>query len=84
LVLQENGRILVAGTSGAAGFRFAVVRYTAQGRLDQSFGVGGITLTGIGGGSLASGIGLQSTGRIVVGGTVAGPRADVALAGYLP
>jgi len=45
VVLQPDGRILVAGSSGAFQFRVALARYAADGTLDPSFGTGGVVLT---------------------------------------
>jgi len=83
LILQENGRILLAGTKDFA--KLALVRYTTQGTLDQSFGTGGIVFTKISWSTVANGIALQSSGRIVVGGSCGGAGGrDVVLVGYLP
>jgi uncharacterized delta-60 repeat protein len=43
VVVQPDGNVTVAGTSGSApaGTAFAVVRYTATGSLDTAFGSGG-------------------------------------------
>ena len=50
LVLQTDGKIVVAGRSGPFGgknvpYDFAVVRYNSDGTLDHRFGVGGKVLT---------------------------------------
>jgi uncharacterized delta-60 repeat protein len=43
LALEPNGNIVVAGTvSSGTGMKLALVRYTASGLLDTSFGPGGI------------------------------------------
>jgi uncharacterized delta-60 repeat protein len=43
LALEPNGDIVVAGTVGSStGIKLALVRYTASGLLDTSFGPGGI------------------------------------------
>jgi len=47
---------------------FALVRYNADGSLDTSFGTGGIVTTPIGIIDLASALGIQSDGKIVVAG----------------
>src|SRR5439155_20565449 len=52
LVLQEDGKIVVAGLSSDSRNRsFAVVRYNPDGSLDTSFGTGGQVTTAINAGS---------------------------------
>ncbi|PLS76279.1 MAG: hypothetical protein CYG61_02995, partial [Actinobacteria bacterium] len=77
LVLQPDGRIVVAGLSVVVGtsledlaLDFAVVRYNANGSLDTSFGGDGKVTTDIGTGTTdeATGVALQPDGRIVVAG----------------
>lgn len=75
VVVQPNGKILVAGTVDQSGNRnFAVARYQNNGSLDSSFGTAGKVVINFDlGGNLAdvvSGLALQSDGRIVVVGTV--------------
>jgi len=46
LAIQSDGRIVVGGTSdGVGGDDFTMVRYTPDGNLDPSFGIGGIVQT---------------------------------------
>lgn len=48
--LQADGQVLAAGVSNAAGtYDFALVRYTAAGALDPSFGDGGVVTVDFGG-----------------------------------
>lgn len=47
---------------------FAVARYNMDGSLDTSFGTGGVVITDLPQRSLLTSIGLQSDGKIVVGG----------------
>lgn len=50
IVLQDDGRIIVAGhsyTGPTDGIDFALARYTADGVLDASFGTGGTVVTPI-------------------------------------
>jgi uncharacterized delta-60 repeat protein len=73
LVIQPDGKIVVAGTATVAGLqRFAVVRYTTTGGLDSpSWGGSGIVTTSIGPSpSSAAAVGLAFGGNIVVAGTV--------------
>ncbi len=82
VVLQPDGKILVAGNVyGGTTSRtdFAVVRYNADGSLDQTFGQGGKVRTDFGsevgqamGVDEARSIALQSDGKIVVGGNTTG------------
>jgi uncharacterized delta-60 repeat protein len=70
LALQRDGKILAGGgTSGDS----ALVRYTANGCLDPSFGRGGTILTFTHAFTLHQ-IALQDDGKIVVAGT--GPTGD--------
>lgn len=75
--IQTNGEIVV-GTSGnnTSQLLFGVVRLTAGGVLDSSFGSGGVASAPIGtsqGGAAggAFGMGIQSDGKILVSGLVA-------------
>jgi len=71
IVIQSNGKIVVAGdtTAGGNGFNFALARYNANGSLDTAFGNGGIVITDLG--PEDDGlwdVALQADGRIVVAG----------------
>jgi len=81
VVLQKDGKIVVAGRSNAEGFDFAVARYNTDGSLDVSFGTGGLVITDIGGG-FAGGraVALQKDGKIVVAGI--GGDEDFVVARY--
>ena len=87
VVLQSNGKIVVAGYSTNPGndLDFAIVRYNADGTLDTTFGGGdGIVTTDFSTSSdYASSIALQSDGKIVVAGnaTISG-HSDFAVARY--
>jgi uncharacterized delta-60 repeat protein len=86
LVLQPDGKIVVAGSSfdaDAHAFQFALVRYLSNGDLDPTFGTGGIVKTdlapldrGFMRDNRAKALGLQHDGTIVVVGSTAdlGPR----------
>jgi uncharacterized delta-60 repeat protein len=90
LVLQSDGKIVVAGDScdnNWEGCDFALARYLPNGTLDPSFGSNGKVLTDFGSGSydVAHALALQPDGKIVVaGGSVASGNSDFALARYLP
>jgi uncharacterized delta-60 repeat protein len=75
LVLQQDGKIVVAGTvSTGAQNDFGVARLTTAGKLDSSFGNGGkisFSFNPFQGQSdnEVAGVAIQSTGKIVVAGT---------------
>ena len=85
LVLQPDGKLVVAGeTFNGTDYDFALVRYTASGKLDPTFGVGGKVTTPIGPGDDAAGpVVLQPDGKLVVAGeTFNGTDYDFALMRY--
>lgn len=67
LLLQPDGKILVAGT---AGYALTVLRYTANGDLDRGFGVDGVFTTRLSShpkyADLAFALALQPDGKILV------------------
>ncbi|MEO6392991.1 MAG: delta-60 repeat domain-containing protein [Pyrinomonadaceae bacterium] len=70
IVVQPDGKLVVAGEAGASEWNFAVVRYLANGSLDQTFASGGIARVDFADRvDLASGVALQSNGKIVVVGS---------------
>jgi uncharacterized delta-60 repeat protein len=89
VALQEDGKIVVAGSSVAAGSSdsdFALARYNvADGSLDESFGVGGKVITDLGSGSDGAwGVAIQDGKIVVAGSSVAAGSSDsdFALARY--
>lgn len=72
VVIQPDGRIVVAGISVGASTREDIVlaRYSTDGTLDASFGVGGLVVTDVAG-SEDDGFALvqQRDGKLVVAGT---------------
>ncbi|MCK6405225.1 MAG: cadherin domain-containing protein, partial [Rhodocyclaceae bacterium] len=84
VVLQSDGKIIVAGYGVGGGYDFALARYNTDGSLDASFDGDGKLLTGVGASSdQAYGVALQSDGKIVVaGGSWNGSNEDFALARY--
>lgn len=66
VALQNDGRIVVGGKRGTAGFGLA--RFDSNGMLDPTFGVDGEVLTSISGGSVNS-IAIQNDGKIVAAGS---------------
>jgi uncharacterized delta-60 repeat protein len=84
LVLDRQGRIVVAGAAGQQGATtFALARYLSGGELDPTFGAGGLVTTSLGdGAAFASAVALQPNGRIVAAGRSA--AGHFALARYEP
>lgn len=76
LLVQPDGKIVVAGYCTGAGFMCAA-RYTTDGMLDGTFGSGGKVITQIGSGSnRARTVALQSDGKLVLAGTCVGSSGD--------
>lgn len=67
--IEGDGAIVVAGAAGDVGApdEVALARFLPEGRLDPSFGDGGVALAGIPGGAFA--LGLQTDGKVVVAGS---------------
>jgi uncharacterized delta-60 repeat protein len=67
VVVQIDGKIVATGSTSSG--NFALVRYTANGSLDGSFGSGGIVTTNFGFSSAFGGaLVIQSDGKIVAAG----------------
>jgi uncharacterized delta-60 repeat protein len=83
VALQTDGKIVVVGGNFND---FALARYNPNGSLDTSFSGDGRQTTDFGAfGDEATGVALQTDGKIVaVGATGGGPSADFALARYNP
>jgi uncharacterized delta-60 repeat protein len=81
VAVQGDGKIVVAGGGAVAQGTsdFSVARYDADGVPDAGFGVGGKVSTDFGGRELASGVAIQTDGKIIVAGTADG---DFAVARY--
>ncbi len=87
MALQSDGKIVVGGSTDdpAQGDNFAIVRYTADGKLDTAFGDGGKVSTDFGGKSdVANAIAVQPDSRIVAVGTSHGTSTgdNIAIARY--
>ena len=78
LALDASGRILLGGQAavGGGGGQLGVIRYTASGALDSTFGSGGKAMAGIPVITRAAMLAVDGSGRIVAVGSVAG---DIAL-----
>jgi uncharacterized delta-60 repeat protein len=88
VALQTNGDIVAAGEAGNNGTSqlvesFALARYLGTGKLDSTFGTGGLVTTNFGSNAVAfiTSIVLQSDGKIVVAG--ADGLGGVGVARYL-
>jgi uncharacterized delta-60 repeat protein len=70
IVLQPDGKIVVAGDSYSGGPNFfTLARYTTSGITDTTFGTGGVVTTPISTGyAQGNAVALQSDGKIVVAG----------------
>ena len=86
VVVQSDGKILVAGQTLELNNKFAVVRYHSDGSLDTSFDIDGRVSTSLGNGrSYATSMALQGDGKLIVGGYFlanTGGGHDFALARY--
>ncbi|MGH9165394.1 MAG: hypothetical protein ACRDZW_07785 [Acidimicrobiales bacterium] len=83
--LQPDGRALLAGSTAVGSF--ALARFDASGRLDQSFGGGGTVITSVGvrGGASAESLAIGLDGKVVAAGTTAVEGGSgLAVARYLP
>ncbi|MGH2772898.1 MAG: Calx-beta domain-containing protein [Actinomycetota bacterium] len=70
LALQPDGKILGLGTFMRENFQLA--RFTTEGNLDASFGVGGKAVDDAGGNlDYPAGIAIQADGKVIIGGTFA-------------
>lgn len=83
-VAMQSGKILVAGNATVADVtQFFITRLNSNGALDTGFGTSGFTLTPIGDGATANAMGIQSNGKIILGGTtVISGQPRFALARY--
>jgi uncharacterized delta-60 repeat protein len=70
VAVDPRGRVLLGGITGtqAGGRRFAVLRYGEYGKLDASFGDGGLATASFTDHAGANSIGIDSRGRIVATG----------------
>src|SRR5437879_2231278 len=67
IALQPDGKILAASElqDGGSHNYFGVLRWTATGNLDQTFGAGGWAITNLGAFAIAHAVALQPDGKIV-------------------
>lgn len=72
LAIQPNGRIVAVGSAYHIGGDMGLARYKRDGRLDPSFGAGGVVVLDLfKGADTANAVVIQGDGRITVGGTTA-------------
>ncbi|OQP62932.1 T9SS type A sorting domain-containing protein [Niastella populi] len=70
MVLQPDGKIVMAGWNWPSTIDFCVMRFNADGSFDNTFGTGGKVTTPIGAGNdEGTNVALQSDGKIVVTGS---------------
>jgi len=69
-ILQPDGKIVAAGYSYGINtqFDFTLVRYQPNGKVDSSFGTNGFAITDFNGYDLATAIGVQQNGKMIVAG----------------
>jgi uncharacterized delta-60 repeat protein len=91
IALQQDGKILAAGSGGSEGRGFLVVRYHADGTLDTTFGVNGMVLDDFDAPlnspyEDARSLAVDASGRIVAVGVTRDPfnTSFYAIARYLP
>src|SRR5262245_37978532 len=85
LAIDASNRLVAVGYSNQGTEDFAVVRYTADGALDPSFGpvTSGRVTTPVGTGSdVARAVAVDASGRIVVVGSTVGTDSDFAVVRY--
>lgn len=67
IALQSDGKIVAVGSGNFSNQRrMILIRYNANGTLDQTFGTGGIVTTAYGGDTQGAKVVVQPDGRIVV------------------
>jgi uncharacterized delta-60 repeat protein len=71
VAIQADGKILVGGRINNATAEFLLVRYTASGVLDPTFGINGRVTTIVGLSGKVNALAIQSDGKIIAVGTCA-------------
>lgn len=84
LLIQSDGKIILAGYAGNSTSDFGLVRYNVDGTIDTSFDGDGKVITPIGNSDdFATGILIQGDGKIILGGSAwNSDNADFALVRY--
>ena len=85
MAMQSDGKLVVAGRTGEYPQNdLAIARYSSDGQLDQTFGVGGKVISDFSDIDQAYGVALQSNGRMVLAGvTFNGANFDFTAVRYL-
>jgi uncharacterized delta-60 repeat protein len=86
MTMQSDGKLVVAGRTGDYPENdFAVARYSSDGQLDQTFGVGGKVVSDFSSIDQAYGVALDSNGKLVLAGVAFanGANFDFTVARYL-
>ena len=74
IAATPDNKVLIAGTTNTDGsFDYMVLRTTADGTLDPSFGTNGVEIIDLGGSDTATAIALQPDGKILLAGTTSRP-----------
>jgi uncharacterized delta-60 repeat protein len=81
VAIQADGKIVAVGRADSG---FALARYNPNGSLDPTFSGDGKQVTNLGDSNGATGVAIQSNGKIVVVGDAVGVGGDFALARYNP
>lgn len=69
MALQEDEKVVVVGAAAGGDERFALARYETDGSLDSTFSGDGKVVSDLDSGSdVATGVGIQSDGKVVVAG----------------
>jgi uncharacterized delta-60 repeat protein len=83
VAIQADQKIVISGYTGAADSRFTVARFTTGGSLDSSFSGDGIATANLTSGrDLSYGVGVDSNGKIAVGGYASGSGGQVGVARF--
>lgn len=83
-VVQADGKLLLAGSSGQSQRKALVTRLTREGAVDPAFGNGGSVEVGDGDrDNIASSIALQPDGKIVVSGSFGGTAENATFDGFV-
>ena len=82
MVIQPDGKIVVAGRVAGSTVNIALVRFLPDGNLDPHFGAGGRVETNIGSDVMVGDAAVTPDGHLLVAGTTHGTGAD-AIAGVL-
>ncbi len=81
MAIQDDGKIVLAGDTGTyLHYGFMVMRYNANGTIDNTFGDGGLSVYDMGPqGGIAYSVAIQSNGKIVAAGAGATTDRDFAI-----